>query len=272
MAEENLKDLESTNLRLKFIIRSTILRLKNALGMNKEIRAAFDRREKEGLRDIPVFIISYDRLSCLKKMIESLERVGVKNIHIIDNASSYPPLLEYYKQTPYDVIYVGENLGARVFWKSDIFDKYRNDFYAVTDSDLELVEECPDDLLEFLFMTLKKYPFVRKVGVSLKIDDIPEDSVLGSDVKQWESQFYKAPIKNANAYYASVDTTLAVYLPDDLAEGIPFLRAIRGAWPYQARHLPWYKKKDDISEEDEYYSSHRSNGWWDIAKGEITPD
>ena len=272
MAEENLQDLASTNLSLKFTLRKIMQKCRNILGMNKDIRAAFERREKEGLSGIPVFIISYNRLSCLLKMIDSLERVGISNIHIIDNASTYPPLLEYYEKTPIDVIYVGENLGARVFWKSDIFDKYRNDFYVVTDSDLELVDECPEDLIEFLFRTLKKYPFVRKVGVSLKIDDIPEDSVLGSDVKQWESQFYKAPIKNANAYYASVDTTLAIYLPDNLAEGIPFLRAIRAAWPYQARHLPWYKRPDDISEEDEYYSSHRSNGWWDIAKGEITPD
>jgi len=272
VAEENLQDLASTNLSLKFTLRNINLKFRNALGLNKEVRAAFERREKEGLDGIPVFIISFNRLSYLSRLIESLERVGIRNIHIIDNASTYPPLLEYYKKTPYDVIYVGENLGARVFWKSKIFDKYRNDFYVVTDSDLELVEDCPSDLIGFLFRILKKFPFVRKVGVSLKIDDIPEDSVLGSDVKQWESQFFKAPIRNANAYYASVDTTFAIYLPDHLAEGIPFLRAIRAAWPYQARHLPWYKKTGDISEEDEYYSSHRSNGWWDIAKGEITPD
>lgn len=272
MAEENLQDLASTNLSLKFTLRNIKLKFRNALGLNKAVMEAFERREKEGLEDIPVFIISFNRLSCLVRLIKSLEKAGVRNIHIIDNASTYPPLLEYYEKTRYDVIYVGENLGSRVFWKSPIFDKYRNDFYVITDSDLELVDECPSDLIEFLFRTLKKFPFVRKVGLSLKIDDIPEDSMLGKNAKEWESQFFKAPIRNANAYYASVDTTFAIYLPDDLAEGIPFLRAIRSAWPYQARHLPWYKKPGDISEEDEYYSSHRSNGWWDIAKGEITPD
>ena len=272
MAEENLQDLASTNLKLKFTLRNIKQKCRRILGKDKNIRAAFERREKEGLDDIPVFIISYDRLSCLEKLIGSLERTGISNIHIIDNASTYPPLLEYYSKTPYDVIYVGENLGSRVFWKSDIFDKYRNDFYVVTDSDLEMLDECPKDLIPFLFGVLKKFPFVRKVGVSLKIDDIPDDSVLGNDVKQWESQFFKAPIKGANAFYASVDTTFAIYLPDDLAGDIPFLRAIRGAYPYQARHLPWYKRQGEISEEDEYYSAHRSNGWWDIAKAEITPD
>ena len=229
MAEESLQDLASTNLKLKFTLRNLAQKCKALFGMDREIRAAFKEREENGLKDIPVFIISYDRLTLLKTLIASLEKVGISNIHIIDNASTYPPLLEFYKETEYDVIYVGENLGSRVFWKSEIFDKYRDDFYVVTDSDLELVDDCPDDLIPFLFRTLKKYPFVRKVGVSLKIDDIPETSVLGKDVKEWENQFFKAPIKGANAYYASVDTTFAIYLPDRLAEGIPFLRAIRGA-------------------------------------------
>jgi len=269
---ETLKSLSSTNLSLKFTLRSLAYRLKGLLGANKAVESAFAAAEERGAGSIPVFIISFDRLSYLEKLIASLERAGASNIHIIDNASTYPPLLEYYKKTPYDVIYVGENLGARVFWKSGLFDRYRNDFYAVTDSDLELIPECPDDLIETLFETLRKYPFVRKAGVSLKIDDLPDDTELGAGVREWESQFFKAPIKGANAYYASVDTTLAVYLPDNLAGGIPFLRAIRCATPYQARHLPWYKEKDDLTEEDIYYSTHRSNGWWDVANGEVTPD
>ncbi|MGI6072195.1 MAG: hypothetical protein ACOX75_04200 [Lachnospiraceae bacterium] len=270
--EPALQDLASTNLSLKFNLRRARQKVEDFLGMNREIKQAFARKEKEGLSDIPVFIISFDRLSCLKVLIEGLEQVGLTNIHIIDNASTYPPLLKYYKETPYDVIYMQENFGSRVFWKSEVFDKYRNDFYIVTDSDLELLPECPGDLAEFLFNLLKKFHFVRKAGISLKIDDIPEDSILGADVKQWESQFFKAPIKGEGAYYASVDTTLAMYLPDNLAKGIPFLRAIRSAHPYQARHLPWYKTKETLTSEDEYYSVSRSNGWWGIAEGKITPD
>ena len=272
MAEETLKSLQSRNLKLKFTLRRMVLGVKNVLGRNKDIQDAFARKEQEGMDTIPVFIISYDRLTYLSGLISSLEKLGITNIHIIDNASTYPPLLEYYRQTPYDVIYVGENLGSRVFWKSEIFDKYRNDFYIITDSDLEFIDECPRDLVSVLFETLRKYPFVRKVGVSLKIEDIPDDTVLGKEVKEWESQFFKAPINHGKAYYASVDTTFGLWLPDNLAGDIPFLRAIRTAEPYMARHLPWYKRPDDITEEDEYYSSHRSNGWWDVAKGDITPD
>ena len=268
---ESLQDLRSTNLKLKFNLRRRALFADRLLGRQKQVQKAFEIRRKRGLDSIPVFIISYDRLTYLDRTVKSLERCGISNIHIIDNASTYPPLLKYYEETPYDVIYVGENLGSRVFTKSEIFDKYRNDFYIITDSDIELVDECPADVIRKLFDVLEKYPFVRKVGVSLKIDDLP-DTELSDEIKNWESQFYKAPIKGAGAYYASVDTTFGLWLPDDLAEGIPFLRAIRTAWPYQARHLPWYKGQDEADEEDIYYSEHRSNGWWDMTKGEITPD
>lgn len=276
MAEETIKTLQSKNLRLKFFLRNARLKAECLLGKNRDIKERFAQQRKKGFSDFPVFIISYDRLTFLKRTIAALERCGVPNIKIIDNASTYPPLLEYYKTIPYEVIYVGENLGSRVFWKSPLFARYRNDFYAVTDSDIELTEDCPADVIENLFSILEKYPFVRKVGVSLKIDDINENNVFSKDVKEWESQFFKAPIKGAvkgkDAYYASVDTTLAVWLPDDIAEGIPFLRAIRSAPPYEARHLAWYKAASDLDEEDKYYSEHRSNGWWDNVQGEVTMD
>ena len=46
--------------------------------------------------DIPIFVISYNRLTCLKLLVDYLCKHGyVKNIVIIDNASTYAPLLEY---------------------------------------------------------------------------------------------------------------------------------------------------------------------------------
>lgn len=266
----SLDSLVSTDLKLKFTLRNILWRIRSILGMNRHIEKAFIKTEDE-ISNIPVFIISFNRLSYLQSMIASLKKVGISNIHIIDNASTYPPLLDYYKNIPYDVIYMDKNYGSRVFWESDVFDRYRNDFYIVSDSDLELLDECPQNVIYTLFKTLGKYPFVRKVGLSLMIEDVP-DTEIGKEAKKWEGQFFRAPIKGAHAYYASVDTTFAVYLPDDLASGVPFLRAIRCDRPYMARHLPWYRSQEELTEEDEYYFTHRSNGWWDAANGEVTPD
>ena len=53
---------------------------------------------------IPVYIISFNRLKYLKQSIEWLESNGHRNIVIIDNNSSYKPLLEFYNHVPYKVI------------------------------------------------------------------------------------------------------------------------------------------------------------------------
>lgn len=238
----------------------------------KEIDAVFVKQYEKGLDQIPVFIISYNRLSYLTETIAALEKCGISNIHIIDNNSSYPPLLEFYDNCKYDVIRLKENGGHLVFWKNPIFDKYRNDFYIVTDPDIVPIDECPKDFIERMFNVLRRYPFVKKVGFSLKLEDIPSNSIFSSEAVNWEKKYYKTYDRKIDAYYAIIDTTFALYLPDCISGNIPFLRAFRLGPPYQAKHLPWYKKQGEITEEDVYYSNHKTNGWWNLAEGKVTPD
>ena len=56
--------------------------------------------------EIPIIINNFNRLSTLKELLTSLEQRGYNNIHILDNASTYPPLLAYYKTCPYEVIFL----------------------------------------------------------------------------------------------------------------------------------------------------------------------
>lgn len=39
-------------------------------------------------RDVPIFIISFNRVSCLRQLIEWLSRHGYRRIFVIDNAST----------------------------------------------------------------------------------------------------------------------------------------------------------------------------------------
>lgn len=234
--------------------------------MKEKIKVAFLEQEKMGMESIPIFIVSYNRLSYLKKLIENLEKRNYTNIYIIDNNSSYPPLIEYYNDIPYKIFRLNENLGHMAFWKSNIFNKYRNNFYIVTDPDVIPIDDCPNDFIYKFFKYLEQYPFVRKVGFSLKIDDLPKDSIFNKNIIEWEKQFYQKPI-NDDIYFANLDTTFALYLPDNLYNFKNFYRAIRTAYPYAARHLPWYKKTNELTEEDQYYSKHKTNGWWDPVKG-----
>ncbi len=237
----------------------------------KEFNAIFDKQERIGLDEIPIFIISFNRLSYIKSLICSLEKIGKRNIFIIDNNSSYPPLLEYYKTLPYKVFYLNENMGHMVFWKSPLFEQYRSNFYIVTDPDIELLTECPKDFVERFFKILKQNPFVKKVGFSLKIDDLPIQNPLTKKIISWEKKYYKCYKKTFDAYYAPIDTTFALYVPDSISSH-RFGEAFRTAYPYQVRHLPWYKDPSEITEEDKFYAEHKTNGWWNVVEGKMTPD
>lgn len=54
--------------------------------------------------DIPIIINNYNRLTMLKKLIDSLTSRGYTNIVILDNQSAYPPLLEWYAKCQFEVI------------------------------------------------------------------------------------------------------------------------------------------------------------------------
>lgn len=47
-------------------------------------------------RYVPIFINARDRLGVMKKLIDWLLDAGYRNLIILDNNSTYPPLLEYY--------------------------------------------------------------------------------------------------------------------------------------------------------------------------------
>ena len=236
----------------------------NSLSLHKmKYKKEFDKKRREGIQSIPIFIISYNRLSHVKQMIEWLEQMGKTNIIIIDNASSFPPLLEYYKTIPYNVIYMDQNYGHLVFWSHPRFKEYRKSFYIVSDPDVCPVEECPNDFVEHFLDVFEKHPHVTKVGFSLKIDDLPPDGLFTEEVVKWEKRFRQTRIKEG--WLTGLDTTFALYGPDWISgEHYSWNRAIRCNPPYELRHLPWYKQKMKVTEEDVYYSEHKkeSIGFW----------
>lgn len=250
---------------IKYLIKELLLKIENK-NIKKERDNFFENQLKNGLYNIPVFIVSFNRLSYLESLVKQLEDFGFNNICIIDNHSSYQPLLDYYNKIEHKVYYMKENLGHMVFWKSDIFKKFRNNFYIVTDPDLEIPEECPQDFIKVFFDTLRKHPYVRKIGFSLKISDLP-DSEFSNSVYDWEKQFYTTYIKKYNMYYAEIDTTFALYLPDQFLKRQNFISAYRIGKPYELRHLPWYKTNECVTDEDIFYSSLKTNGWSDPVKG-----
>ena len=214
-------------------------------------------------KNIPIFINNYNRLTTTLKLIEALEKRGYTNIHILDNKSTYPPLLEYYKNTPYQVHFLEKNFGSKAFWKSGLWLKFVTSYYVYTDPDVVPIEDCPDDFLDHFYQLLKKYPKAHKVGFSLKIDDLPNSYDNKEKVIDWENRYFEKTIED-NVYIAAIDTTFALYRPfSKLGQRDHRTLSLRTGKPFQARHLPWYIDSKNLDEEERYYinSLETRTGW-----------
>ena len=148
----------------------------------------------------------------LQNQIERFEELKLhenNQIIIIDNASTYEPLLEYYNTLPYEIIRLSKNYGHYAIGK--VYDEYQKTYhlnstnYVYTDPDIIPIEDCPDTFLGYFSELLSKYS-LDKVGFGLKIDDLPDHFKLKADVIKWESQWFDNPI-TSNIFRAKIDTT-----------------------------------------------------------------
>jgi hypothetical protein len=224
---------------------------------------------KIDFRDIPIVINNFNRLDSLKQLINSLEKRRYTNIYIIDNLSTYPPLLEYYKTCSCKIFYLKENIGFNALWLSGLYKKFKNNYFVYTDSDVVPVDECPDDFLLFFYNSLQNHRMARKVGFSLKIDDIPDCNALKDSIISWEGQFYNYFKSDELLYRAPIDTTFALYRPRGKRKhAANNIEMYRTAYPYMARHLPWYFDSNNPDEENRYYLEHSKiiTYWTERAK------
>lgn len=211
---------------------------------------------------IPTFIICRDRYTYTLNLINWLERCGVCDIYLIDNDSTYEPLLDYYETTPHTVIKTGSNGGHLVPWRGGFVSKYAGSkHYIVSDPDVLPVNECPLDIFDHFLSILDRYPDIKRIGPGLKIDDIPDHYSLKHAVLNQESENWKYPSPEPGLYLAPIDTTLALHKP---GSDHGFGNCARTSFPYIARHMPWYMNSSNLAEDEIHYRSRlnpASSNW-----------
>ncbi len=212
---------------------------------------------------VPIIINNFNRFDKLLRLIDSLESRGYHNIWIVDNGSTYPPLLEWYSHCPYHLIFLNENVGHISIFQLGLYKAFYNSYYAYTDSDLEIDPACPADFMEKFIGLLKKYPKAVKAGFSLRIDDLPSCYANKNEVVEWERQFWRKEVEKG-VYKAPIDTTFAVYRPHFVGGAVDFKDLhLRVAPPYSMRHLPWYMDSSNPTDEDRYYLSKvKTSTFW----------
>ncbi|MBW3520795.1 glycosyltransferase family 2 protein [Chryseobacterium sp. NKUCC03_KSP] len=225
------------------------------------------KKQRKDPLSIPVIIINFNQLYYLEKLITFLLERKFENIIIIDNQSSYPPLLEYYKriEDQTTIHYLDENLGHKVFYqKPELFDQYAKGYYFLTDADIVPNENLPENFPSKMLTILDTYfRATTKVGMALRIDDIPDSFPLKNEVLSWEQQFWQSELE-PQVYKASIDTTFALYKPGYFyEEQKDFIKGIRIAGSYTSMHGGWYKDMNNLTEEEEFYqrTANSSSSW-----------
>jgi len=221
------------------------------------------RQQRKQPFTIPIIIISFNQLFYLKKLIDFLLERGFKNIVIIDNQSTYPPLLEYFKTLPATVIVkrLDKNYGHNIMYQHHkAIEEFTKGYFVITDPDIVPNANLPENFMEFMINKLDQYfNEVTKVGFALKIDDIPEHFPFKNKVIGWESRFWENEM-DEKCYLNILDTTFALYKPNYPLKfyNLPFLPAIRIAGDFTAVHGGWYKDPLNLTEEETYYQKTTS--------------
>jgi hypothetical protein len=228
--------------------------------------------------ETPFFIPFRDRITYLRELMKWLRYHGVPNdlIIISDNGTTYPEAVDQlheWNKEGVQVLWQKANLGAwSLFSGRD--SKYHGiiegligtaERFFVNDPDVIPLGTCRSDLLDYHHELLDRYDSLAKVGLSLRINDIPDHfkhkaHVLRHEERYWKEDYQsyeKAPVKEL--YSAPIATTFALYRNlDAIHEGDP--KPPRGCGrtkpPNEAAHLPWYMDVNDILPDERWYFEH----------------
>lgn len=201
-----------------------------------------------------------NRLSSTKKMVEDLFRLnGDSHITIIDNASTYPPLLQWYKEIEKDVFIIKHdvNHGPWVFFYGGIFNNTSATHYVYSDADLELNPNMPYNWQEIMLEYLEKYN--RKPSLALKISDVAEGELKNQILNHQNICWNKT--SEENVYLAVTDMTFTL---DAKTNGYRY-ESVRLAGDFECKHIPWYLDFNNLSDEEVYYLNNLDDKYSDAC-------
>jgi hypothetical protein len=226
-------------------------------------RRSVRRRQRGGFTEaFPVFIICYNQYTYVKSMVEQLQKYPNLKIYVIDNKSTFPPLVKYLKsiEDKVNVLYQEQNYGHKVYERDDII-ALGGDKYIVTDPDLILNEKMPLNFVEIMSNLSDKYR-TNKIGLALDIKnnidlnkkfsirDSPDRSE--KTIAELENPFWIRRVNDPDyeMYHADIDTTFALINKKYYNKGSRS-NSIRIAGDFTCIHRPWLKNYENELTEGE---------------------
>lgn len=200
------------------------------------------------------YLTVFEELTWMSRMAEQCTALGLEVILTI-NGKDWPPLDEWLKTCPYQLIFMDHNAGCYGYFNGKKYEQEEEPF-ILSDSDLDLTG-LPLDVITRLTHALELNTDVVKAALSLRIDDVSKDYVLYDAVMMYESKMRNEE-RPGDCYLAPTGATFAMYDPSRNI-GTEFYRAVRLKEPYTVRHEPWYLDVDDLSDELLHYFSKCNN-------------
>jgi glycosyltransferase involved in cell wall biosynthesis len=218
------------------------------------------------MKNCRVVINNRNRLTTTKNMVEKLLQLNPnEQIIIIDNGSTYPPLLEWYKTINVDV-HFEKNEGHLALWATQL-DKVLGEFFVYTDSDIILNENLPLDWKEIMYNVHLKYEY-KKIALGIRIDDLPQHYRYKNQVIRNEGRWWLESV-DEYLFKADTDTTFS-FMKNFFDNCYPSLRITRP--DMICRHHGWYLDLDNLDEEEKYYLEHLENTTTQYSKQHKNPE
>ena len=200
-------------------------------------------------QEIPIVIISWNNLFFVSKFINQLTRFP-NPIIVLDNCSTYQPLLSYLSELKNERITVhllDQNYGHTVY---RTLTHLLPRIYIISDPDLELHPDMPLNVSDQLLALSNKYK-AGKIGLALDISDHDKfiEGSYGKLVYQIESGYYQTNVVDTDytLYNAPTDTTFCLVNLD-----YPTDTQLRVGGIFTAKHLPWYNNylRDNVPRDE----------------------
>ena len=204
--------------------------------------------------NIPIYVIGYNNYTFVKNTIDQFIQMNIHKIIIIDNASFYPKLIEYYDvidnkqfgKTNVKIIRMDKNYGHCVFYHEDIW-KQLPKYFVLTDPDLQYNQNMPQNFLQIL----AAYTVKNKCKSALD---------LKSNPSELDNSICYEPYKKYT------DTTFSLYNKKYNYKGKHFDAMVFNKI-FDCVHIPWILNFKEKLQDDEY--EYMING--NVASSSFVP-
>lgn len=221
-------------------------------------------------KTVPVIFNSFNQPTYLRNLIDRLSSEGFRNLYVLDQASSNPDLLNYYRGGASDsgctILYLGKNMGPHYFYLAKLYEMFEGYPVIYTDPDVYIDKLAPDFLTK-LFALSEKYK-AFKVGPALEIpssDEIADLKFKNVDreytIAEWEGRMWLNELESG-VYDSAVDTTFHLFQPKYFTGGthIGGLRVAGEGFTF--KHMPWYKNNGVPQGELDLYKKLSAHSTW----------